>query len=70
MGFYVDGIEAVVTELRRRGVEFEDVQGPGLKVVDGIAEIEGDYPSKGSGERAVWLRDSEGNMIGIGEVLP
>jgi catechol 2,3-dioxygenase-like lactoylglutathione lyase family enzyme len=70
MGFYVDDIEAVVAELRRRGVEFEKVEAPGLKVVDGIAEIEGNYPSKGSGERAVWLRDSEGNMIGIGEVLP
>ena len=35
-----------------------------------IAEIEGNYPSKGSGERAVWLRDSEGNLIGLGEVVP
>ena len=70
MGFYVDDIEAVVAELRRRGVELEKVEMPGLTVRDGIADIEGNYPSKGSGERAVWLRDSEGNMIGIGEVVP
>jgi len=27
-----------------------------------------EYPSKGArGERAVWFRDSEGNLLGIGE---
>ena len=42
----------------------------GLEPVDvnGIADIEGNYPSKNStGERAVWFHDSEGNLIGIGE---
>jgi hypothetical protein len=37
----------------------------------GIAAVEGDYPSKGGkGERAAWFRDSEGNMLGIGQPLP
>jgi hypothetical protein len=41
-----------------------------LHTVDAhIADIEGNYPSKGTGERAAWFRDSEGNMIGIGEPL-
>jgi len=41
---------------------------PGLRTVDGIAEVEGNYPSKGAtGERAAWFRDSEGNLIGIGQ---
>jgi hypothetical protein len=35
--------------------------------VDGIAEIEGNYPSKGTGERGVWFHDSEGNLLGIGQ---
>ena len=67
MGWEVDDIEATVAELRRRGVVFEDVDMPGLKTVDGITEVPGNYPSKGRGERAVWFRDSEGNMLGIGQ---
>ena len=70
MGFTVDDIVATVTELLRRGVIFEEVDLPGLKTVDSIAEVAGNYPSKGSGERAAWFRDSEGNMLGIGEPIP
>jgi len=40
---------------------------PGLETVDGIAEIDGNYPSKGNGERAAWFRDSEGNMLAMGQ---
>jgi catechol 2,3-dioxygenase-like lactoylglutathione lyase family enzyme len=69
MGWEVDDIDATVSELRRRGVVFEEYDFPGLKTVDGIAYIEGNYPSKGKGERAAWFRDSEGNMLGIGEVI-
>jgi catechol 2,3-dioxygenase-like lactoylglutathione lyase family enzyme len=67
MGWEVDDIEAVVAELRARGVVFEKYDFPGLRTVDGIAEIEGNYPSKGTGERGAWFRDSEGNMIGLGQ---
>ena len=70
MGWQVDDIEAVVTELGRRGVEFEEVDLPGLRTEGGIAEIEGNYPSKGArGERGAWFRDSEGNMLGIGQAV-
>jgi predicted enzyme related to lactoylglutathione lyase len=67
MGFEVDDIDAVVDGLRRRGVVFEEYDFPGLTTVNGITEIEGNYPSKGKGERAAWFRDSEGNMLGIGQ---
>jgi catechol 2,3-dioxygenase-like lactoylglutathione lyase family enzyme len=67
MGWEVDDIEATVRELRSRGVVFEEYDLPGLKTVDGIADIEGNYPSKGTGERGAWFRDSEGNMLGIGQ---
>ena len=70
MGFTVDDIVATVTELLRRGVIFEEVDLPGPKTVDSIAVVAGNYPSKGSGERAAWFRDSEGNMLGIGEPIP
>lgn len=67
MGWQVDDIEATVAELRDRGVVFEEYDIPGLTTVDGIAEIAGNYPSKGTGERAVWFKDSEGNLLGIGQ---
>jgi catechol 2,3-dioxygenase-like lactoylglutathione lyase family enzyme len=67
MGWEVEDIEATVSDLRSRGVVFEEYDVPGLKTVGGIAEIEGNYPSKGTGERGAWFRDSEGNLLGIGE---
>jgi catechol 2,3-dioxygenase-like lactoylglutathione lyase family enzyme len=67
MAFEVDDIEAVVAELRGKGVVFEEVDVPGLKTVNGIADVEGNYPSKGVGERGGWFRDSEGNLLGVGQ---
>ncbi|WP_328502572.1 VOC family protein [Streptomyces sp. NBC_00457] len=71
MAWKVDDIEAVVAELKARGVEFEDVEMPALygggRTVDGILEVEGNYPSTGArGERGAWFRDSEGNLLAIG----
>jgi catechol 2,3-dioxygenase-like lactoylglutathione lyase family enzyme len=67
MAWEVDDIEAVVEQLRGRGVVFEEVDLPGLRTVNGIAYVEGNYPSAGVGERAAWFRDSEGNLLGIGQ---
>src|SRR3954452_15724839 len=68
MGFEVADIDAAVAELKARGVLFEDVDAPGLRTRDGIADIDGNYPSKNSsGERGAWFRDSEGNLLGIGQ---
>jgi catechol 2,3-dioxygenase-like lactoylglutathione lyase family enzyme len=68
MGWEVDDIEATVADLRSRGLEFEEYDEPGLKTVDGIAEIEGNYASHGGkGERGAWFRDSEGNLLAIGQ---
>lgn len=70
MGWEVDDIAEAVRELRDRGVVFEEYDFPGLTTVDGIADIEGNYPSKGGiGERAAWFRDSEGNILGIGQPI-
>jgi catechol 2,3-dioxygenase-like lactoylglutathione lyase family enzyme len=70
LAFEVDDIEATVAELGERGVVFEEVDVPGLRTVEGIAEVAGNYPSKGSGERAAWFRDSEGNLLGLSELIP
>jgi catechol 2,3-dioxygenase-like lactoylglutathione lyase family enzyme len=70
MGFEVDDLVAAVAELKQRGVVFEEVDVPGLETVDGIAEVEGNYPSKGGhGELAAWFRDLDGNMLGVGQPL-
>lgn len=68
MGWEVADIEATVAALRARGVVFEEYDLPGLKTVNGIAEISGNYPSRGGvGERGAWFRDSEGNLLGLGQ---
>lgn len=69
MGFDVDDIDAEVTELRRRGVVFEDYGIPGLVMSNNIVDVPGNYPSKGRGERGAWFRDSEGNLLGIGQAV-
>lgn len=69
MGWEVKDIEATVAQLRRRGVVFEEYDLPGFKTVNGIADIAGNYPSKGSGEKGAWFYDSEGNLLGIGQPI-
>lgn len=66
----VADIETEVAELRTRGVEFEVYDIPGSPMLDGIVQIDNNYPSKGSGERGAWFRDSEGNLISLGQSLP
>ena len=58
LGFEVDDIEAAFAHLKRRGVVFEP---------DRIVDVGGNYPSKGSGERGAWFRDSEGNVLGLAQ---
>ncbi len=70
MAWEVEDIEAIVAELRGRGVVFLEYDLPGLKTVNGIAEVAGNYPSRGGiGERAAWFKDSEGNLLGIGQSI-
>lgn len=69
LAFQVDDLDATVAELKSRGLEFEQFDMPELRTVNGIVEVPGNYPSKGTGERAVWFRDSEGNLIGMGQAV-
>lgn len=71
MAWEVDDIEGVVGQLKAQGVVFEEYDLPGLTTVDGLAEIPDNYPSKGGvGERAAWFKDSEGNLLAIGQPIP
>ena len=70
MAWEVDELDVVMAELRRRGVVFEEYDFPGLKTVNGIAEVSGNYASSGGkGERGAWFRDSEGNLLGLGQPI-
>jgi hypothetical protein len=70
MGWEVKDVDATVAHLRARGVVFEEYYVPGLKTVDDIARVDGNYPSRGGlGERAAWFRDSEGNLLRIGQPI-
>lgn len=59
MSFSSDDVMEDVRELRSKGVVFEEYDMPGLKTVDGIAEM-GTY-------HAAWFKDSEGNILAIGD---
>jgi catechol 2,3-dioxygenase-like lactoylglutathione lyase family enzyme len=70
MARQVDDLEEAIAELRERGVIFEEYDLPGLETVNGIAEVEGNYPSKGgAGEKAAWFKDSDGNLLAIGQAV-
>jgi len=60
LGWDVDDIEVAVATLRENGVVFEEYDLPGFKTVNGIAVI--------AGEKGAWFKDSEGNLLAIGEI--
>jgi len=57
--FMVRDVEAVVADLRSKGVTFEDYDLPGVKTADGIAEL--------GGFRGAWFKDPEGNILSVVE---
>jgi catechol 2,3-dioxygenase-like lactoylglutathione lyase family enzyme len=71
MAISVPELDPVIAALEERGLEFDDpdpIFGP--PDANGAVRIDGAYPSTGAtGERAVWFHDSEGNLIGISELL-
>src|SRR6266516_2536471 len=64
MAWEVDDLEEAIAELRERGVIFEEYDVPGLETVNGIAEVEGNYPSKGGvGEKAACSRTARATCL-------
>jgi catechol-2,3-dioxygenase len=53
----VDDLAGEVAELRSRGVQVEEYDEPGLKTVDGIADV--------GFALSAWLVDPHGNSIGL-----
>ncbi len=52
-------MKADVAALRKRGVVFEEYDFPGLKTVDGIAQL--------GARHGAWFKDSEGNILALGD---
>lgn len=62
MGIEVEDVEGAVKDLQAKGVKFEEYDTPGLKTVNGIADM--------GGSKLAWFKDSEGNLIVIGLPVP
>lgn len=60
-GWTVNNIEAVMKELRDRGMEFEEYDMPGIKTEDGLATFET--------AKTAWFKDTEGNTFELSETL-
>lgn len=67
IGFEIEDIGQTVADLRSRGVEFEPFDIAGFDVQDDIVTVPDNYPSKGHGERGAFFRDSEGNLLAVGQ---
>ena len=59
MFFSTDDLGSDMKELRQHGVKFEEYDMPGLKTENGMATM-GPY-------HGAWFKDSEGNILGIGD---
>jgi predicted enzyme related to lactoylglutathione lyase len=57
----VPNLDAAMAELRASGVAFEDVEVGEMSTDDGVMT----FPD---GQRMAWFKDSEGNILGIGEL--
>jgi predicted enzyme related to lactoylglutathione lyase len=53
----VEDVETEVAALKTRGVVFEDYDMPGMKTVNGIADM--------GGTKGAWFKDSEGNIMAL-----
>jgi catechol 2,3-dioxygenase-like lactoylglutathione lyase family enzyme len=60
--FEVEDLAATIAALRQRGVVFEEYDLPTLRTVDGVAKV-GVF-------QAAWLRDPDGNYIGVHDRPP
>jgi predicted enzyme related to lactoylglutathione lyase len=57
----VADVEAEVTELKARGVTFEEYDFPGVTMKNSIAT--------GGGARTAWFKDTEGNILAVSQSL-
>lgn len=61
--FLVEDLEDEMSELRRRGVSFEEYDLPQLKTENGV------YSDVQSGFKGSWVKDPDGNVLGLTQIL-
>ncbi len=59
-GWRVDDLDAEIAELRSRGVEIQEYDMPGLKTVDGVADL--------GFARVAWIVDPHKNALSIAQL--
>ena len=59
-GWRTDDIEALVKDLKSRGLTFVEYDQPDFKTVNSIATL--------GSVRAAWFKDSEGNLLGLAQL--
>ena len=57
----VNDVEAEVSELKARGVKFEEYDMPGITMKNSIAT--------GGGAKTAWFKDTEGNILAVSQRL-
>jgi predicted enzyme related to lactoylglutathione lyase len=57
----VDDVEAEVTELKARGLSFEEYDMPGVTMKNSIATA--------GGAKTAWFKDTEGNILAVSQRL-
>jgi len=60
-GWIVDDLDATMRELGALGVEFDDVDIPGFQQGGKVATL--------GSVRSAWFKDTEGNILSVGEVV-
>ena len=63
MAIDVEDIDAAVRELKSKGVKLEEYDYPDFKSHDGIVNLP-------DGSKGAWFKDTEGNLIAIGVMVP
>jgi len=59
LGFLVEDLEEEMSELRRRGVTFEEYDLPHLKTENGV------YNDQQRGAKGAWVKDPDGNILAL-----
>ena len=58
MSWLVPDIKSEVAELRKKGIQFEDYDVPGVDKIDGIFHV-------GPNVWTAWFKDPDGNLLGL-----
>lgn len=60
----VDDLDETMTDLKSKGVEFENYDQPGMKTENGVATWE----EGGKTLKAAWFKDPDGNILNLTEM--